>query len=82
MGVLDIVLGIALLVCAVFLVVVVLLQESKKRGLDGAIGGSSVDSYFGKNKGMTKDKLLSKLTMIVSIVFAVLVLAAYLFQTK
>lgn len=68
--------GIMLLV-AIALVVLVLFQSSKKRGLSGAIGGTSSDSYFGKNQGQTKEKKLSRWTTILSIVFAVLAIIAY-----
>jgi preprotein translocase subunit SecG len=68
--------GIMLLV-AIALVVLVLFQSSKKRGLSGAIGGTSSDSYFGKNQGQTKEKKLSRWTTILSIVFAVLAIVAY-----
>ena len=51
--------GIMLLI-AIALIVLVLFQSSKKRGLSGAIGGTSSDSYFGKNQGQTKEKKLSR----------------------
>ena len=62
--------GSILLACALFLIVAVLLQDSQK-GLSGAIAGGS-DTYYGKNKGKSKQKKLSKLTAIASIVFVVL----------
>lgn len=68
--------GIMLLI-AIALIVLVLFQSSKKRGLSGAIGGTSSDSYFGKNQGQTKEKKLSRWTTILSIVFAVLAIVAY-----
>lgn len=68
--------GIILLI-AIALIVLVLFQSSKKRGLSGAIGGTSSDSYFGKNQGQTKEKKLSRWTTILSIVFAVLAIVAY-----
>lgn len=80
MDALNIVLGSLLLVCAIFLIVIVLLQDKTKRGLSGAISGGSADTYFGKNKGGSSNKKLSKLTTIVSIVFAVLVVITYLFS--
>ena len=41
MNALQIILGIILLVAAIFLVVVVMLQDKAKRGLSGAIAGGS-----------------------------------------
>ena len=81
MGAIQYILGALLIVCAIFLTVVVLFQD-KPKGLSGAIGGGSSETYFGKNKGSSKEKKLSKLTTLVSIVFVVLVLVTFLFCTK
>lgn len=75
----DVVIGILLIVMAVFLVVAVLLQSGKSAGLSGSIAGGA-ETFFGKEKGKTMDKVLSKLTTIVAIVFSVVVLFAYLIQ--
>ncbi|MBO7304424.1 MAG: preprotein translocase subunit SecG [Clostridia bacterium] len=68
-----------LLVSAIFIVVVVTLQKSNDEGLSGTIAGGS-ETYYGKDKSMQKGRLLSKWTLIVSIVFAVAVLIAYIAQ--
>ena len=73
MSTISIIFGSILLACALFLIVAVLLQDSQK-GLSGAIAGGS-DTYYGKNKGKSKQKKLSKLTAIASIVFVVIALA-------
>ncbi|MBQ2809831.1 MAG: preprotein translocase subunit SecG [Clostridia bacterium] len=75
----DIILGIILLVAAVFLVVAVLLQSGKSKGV-GTISGGSSETYFGKNKGKSLDKKLATLTTIVAIVFVVIVLVVYVSQ--
>lgn len=75
----EIVLGILLLVAAVFLVVAVLMQDGKDHRLSGAIAGGS-DTFFGKNQGATKDKILAKTTSIVAVVFCLIVVAMYIFQ--
>jgi len=62
---------------ALFLVVAVLLQKTKEDGLSSTIVGGSTETYYGKDKLGSKDKLLYKLTIIVGIVFAVSVLAIY-----
>ena len=72
----EIALGIVLLICAVFLVVAVLLQQGKEKGLSGTIGGGS-DTFFGKTKGKTADKMLAKVTTIIAIVFVVVVIVAF-----
>ena len=75
MSPLQIILGIVLLLAALFLVVVIMLQDKAKRGLSGAIaGGSDNNNYLGKNAVSTKGKLLSKVTTIVAIAFVVVVI--------
>lgn len=69
-------LGIALLVMAVFLVIAVLLQSGKESGLSGSIAGGS-DNFFGKSKAKTMDRVLSKATFVVAIIFAILVVVTY-----
>lgn len=79
MSPLQIILGAILLLASIFLTVVVMLQDKAKRGLSGAIaGGSDSNSYLGKSGAADKGKLLSRITMIVAIVFAVVVVIAYL----
>ena len=80
MNVFDYIIGGLLLLMAVFLVVAIMLQSGKSKGLSGTIAGGSSDSYFGKNKGKTRDQVLARLTTVVAIVFVVLVLLLYIFQ--
>lgn len=75
----DIVFAIILLVAAVFLTVAVLMQSGKSHNLSGTIAGGA-DTFFGKTKGKTIDKVLSKLTTVVAIVFALLVIVVYVIQ--
>ena len=77
MGAIEIVFGILLLVMAVFLVIAVLLQSGKDKNLSGSIAGGA-ETFFGKTKGSTWDKILSKLTTAVAIVFIVVVIAMYI----
>ena len=79
MGVLEIILAAVLLAIALFLVVAIILQDSKKHGLSGAIAGGA-ETFFGKNKGKQVNKVLKKMTTIAAIVFAVIVFVAYLFS--
>jgi len=77
----DIVIGVLLIAAALFLVVAVLLQSGKDKSLSGAIaGGSSSDTFYGKNKGKDRDSILSKLTVVVAIIFALLVLVSFIIQ--
>ena len=69
-----------LLFTGLFVVVAVLLQQGKsKGGLSGTIVGGT-ETFYVKEKSMQRDRLLSRLTTIVSIVFVVLVLAVYVCQ--
>ena len=72
------ILGIVLIVLAVFLVVAVLLQSGKEKGLSGSIVGGA-DTFSGKSKKAKKDALLSRLTTILAIVFAVVAVALYIY---
>ena len=75
MSPISIVFGSILIACALFLIVAVLMLNSLK-GLSGAIAGGA-DTFYGKNKGKSKQKKLSKLTAIASIVFVVVALATF-----
>ena len=74
----EIALGIALLVMAVFLVVAVLLQSGKDKSLSGSIAGGA-ETFFSKSKTATWDKILSRATFVVGIVFALLVIVMYIY---
>jgi len=74
-------LAIILLVAAVFLVVAVLMQSGKDHNLSGTIAGGA-DTFFGKSKGKTVDKILSKVTTVVAILFVLLVIVVYVIQPE
>ena len=76
----EIALGILLIVLAAILVVCVLLQSGKDKKLSGAITGSA-DTFFSKGKSKSKDKMLSRLTTILAIVFVVVAFATVLVIT-
>ena len=80
-NIMETVIGILLLIMAVFLVVAVLMQSSKDHRLSGTIAGGA-ETFFGKLKGKSIDALLSKITTIVAIVFVILVLVLYFMQAK
>jgi len=69
-------LGIVLIVLAVFLVVAVLLQSGKDKKLSGSIAGGA-DTYFGKTKARSWDKILSIATTVIAILFVALVVVLY-----
>ena len=68
-----------LLVAALFIVVVVSLQKSEDKGLSGTIVGGT-ETYYGKDKSIQKNKKLGKWVLIISIIFALAVLAVYVIQ--
>lgn len=69
----EILIGVLLVLTSVFIVVVVLLQQSRKAGLSGAIAGGA-ETFFGKNKGHSAEAKLSRFTKIFGVVFFVLCL--------
>ena len=77
MDVLHIILTIIQVICAVGLVVIVMLQTGKD-GLSGAITGSS-EGFMARNKGASKEAQMAKLTKIIAAVFLVLTFVLNLF---
>ena len=78
MTALEWILGIVIIVLAAILVVAVLFQSSKEKGLSGSIVGGS-DSFGTKSKKAKRDAQLNTLTTVLSIVFAVLAVALYIY---
>ena len=72
MAVLRIVLTILLIIISVVFTVLVLMQEGKSAGL-GAISGAA-ETYWGKNKGRSKESKMVLITTILAILFFVLAL--------
>ena len=80
MEIAEIILGIVLMVLAVALTACVLLQSGKEKKLSSTITGSS-DTFFSKGKSQTKDKLLSRITTVLAVVFCLLAFAAVIVIT-
>ena len=70
-AVLQYVLGSILIFLSVVLVGVILFQSAKDKRLSGTIAGGA-ETFFGKTKGKSTDKLLSKLTIVVSALVVVI----------
>ena len=64
--------GAITLVAAIALIIVVILQEGNSKGVGVVSGGA--DTFFGKSKGANNDKLLSTITAVASVIFAVVVI--------
>lgn len=75
----EIILGAVLLVMSVFLIVSVLMQSGKDKGVSGTIAGGA-ETFFGKSKGKSIDRKLSILTSVVAILFVAVVLTVYVMQ--
>ena len=73
----ELALGIVLVVLSLVVCVAVLLQSGKDKGMSGAIGGSTAETFFGKQKGKTVDQWLSTLTIICTSIFAIVVIVMY-----
>ena len=64
-----------LIVASIFIVLFVMLQESRQAGLSGAIAGGA-DSFYEKNKGRSKEAKLAFFTKIFAGVFMLTTLVA------
>ena len=71
MAALKIVLAIIFIVDCVALVTLVLAQEGKTQGL-GSIQGFAETTYWGQIKGRSKEGVLKKVTVVLSVLFIVL----------
>ena len=64
-----------LIVSSLFIIVLVMLQQSRQAGLSGAIAGGA-DSFYEKNKGRSKEAKLAFFTKIFAGVFMLTTLVA------
>ena len=62
--VLEIILGLVVIVS-------ILMQPSKSDALSGLVHGSNNETFYSKNKARTKEVMLSRLTVISMLLFAV-----------
>ena len=73
----TIALGIIIILLTIALTVLVLMQSGKGKELSGAIAGGSSNSYLGNSKTSDKDKLLVRITCVLSVVLTICVLVLY-----
>ena len=69
----EILIGILLVITSIAIVILVLMQQSRRAGLSGAISGGA-ETFFGKNKSNSVEAKLSKFTKILGVVFFVVAL--------
>jgi len=77
----TVLLSIILIVLAVALVVCVLMQSGKDKRLSGSIAGGA-ETFFGKTKGKSTDKIFSRITTILSFVFVAVMVVMYILIAK
>lgn len=74
MSIFEIISAIVLIIACIFIVVVVLLKDTKTQ-MSQTISGTSSDSFYQKNAGRTKEAMLNKATIAAVIVFFVMAVA-------
>lgn len=67
-------LTVLLVITCISLIVVVLLQSGKSAGLSGAISGGA-EQLFGKQKARGLDLVLTRMTIVLSVLFFVLTIS-------
>ena len=70
MGALRITVSVVYIIVSVALVILVLMQEGKAQGL-GSISGAA-ETYWGKNKGLSMEGMLVRITKILAVLFLLL----------
>ena len=73
----ELALGIIILVLSIVILALVLMQTGKGKELSGTIAGGN-NSYLGNSKTSSKDKILFRITAVLSVVFVICVLVLYL----
>ncbi|WP_438435004.1 preprotein translocase subunit SecG [Gorillibacterium sp. sgz500922] len=76
----ELFLKVLLVIVCVGLIAVVLLQKGKSAGLSGAISGGA-EHLFGKQKARGMDLLLSRVTVVLAVLF-IIVSMALAFATR
>lgn len=74
MGALKVICTVVYILVCLAIIVTVLMQDSKSEGLSAAItgGATSTNSYWSKNKGRSKEGILTKITIVLAVLFVVL----------
>ena len=75
MDILKIIFTILLAIDSVAMIIVILMQQGKGQGLGALAGGLQMDSYWGRNKGRSKEGNLKKITRVLVVAFFALAIA-------
>ena len=78
-GVIANVLIILMTVISIAIIVIVMMQEGETGGVSAISGGSS-DTFYGKNKGRSKEQILKRLTLILGAVMLVISVVFFLIK--
>ena len=73
MGIIEIISAIVLIIACVFIVLVVLMQDTKQ-GMSQTIAGGSADNYYQKNSGRSNEAKLNRMTKIAAFIFFIVAL--------
>ncbi len=73
------VLTLILMLCSIALIAIILFQSGRTAGANAITGGAG--NFLSKNKAQTKDILLKRLTVIISIVFIVAIVIVGIIET-
>ena len=74
------VLIILMTVISIAIIVVVLMQEGETGGVSAISGGSS-DTFYGKNKGRSKEQILKRVTLILGAVMLVISVVFFILKS-
>ena len=78
-GVIANVLIVLMTVISIAIIVVVMMQEGETGGVSAISGGSS-DTFYGKNKGRSKEQILKRITLILGAVMLVISVVFFLIK--
>jgi preprotein translocase subunit SecG len=76
MSIAEIIVGAVILLLAIVIIAAILLQEGRRAGINGAISGGA-DTFLSKNKARSVDAFLARWTKVVTIVFMLLIVLAF-----
>lgn len=74
------IIGAILLLLTIVLVALILKQTGKDKGLSGTLSGGA-DTFFSRSGGSKQEKLLFKLTIVFTVLFAILLIAMVILTT-
>lgn len=81
MSVIEIIVGALVILISLIIIAVVLLQQGRRAGINGAISGGA-DTFLSKNKARTVDASLARWTKYIAILFFVLAIVANIVALK